>query len=299
MEDAVHSHLEEPFAIKIVNLRWTLASRKACGKKRHDPLPSLMMVSGSRTVGLCLGADVPTNNVMDKWVTGTLLSRMDPATRTALLRVAPARSFPKGTVLIGQDDALTDFAFILRSDSPNLTACVKVMGRLADGRDGLLGIRLSGDIVGELGALHRQPRSATVTACSKVWAHKVTAAVLLQFLQEHPQTWLALNATMADRLQWANQRRLDFAGFPVHVRLARVLLVLSGQHGRSVEPTGRSLGVALSHEELGMLIGAGKDAVYQAVSMLKRNGLITSAYRSIVITDEVGLRHVAEPDPDH
>lgn len=279
--------------------RRTLATRRAFEKKRHRLLTLSYDDSGSRTVGLCLGADVPTNDVMGKWVTGTLLSRMDAPTRTALLRVAPARSFPRGTVLIGQDDALTDFAFILRSDSPDLTACVKVMGRLADGRDGLLGIRLSGDIVGELGALHRQPRSATVTACSKVWAHKITAAVLMEFLQEHPQAWLALNATIADRLQWANQRRLDFAGFPVHVRLARVLLVLSDQHGRPVEPTGKTLGVALSHEELGMLIGAGKDAVYQAVSMLKRNGFITSAYRSIVIIDEAGLRRVAEPDADH
>ncbi|MFA1543431.1 Crp/Fnr family transcriptional regulator [Actinomadura monticuli] len=236
------------------------------------------------------------NDVMDKWVAGTLLSRMDAPMRTALLRVAPASPFPKGTVLIGQDDPLTDFAFILRSGTPDSTACVKVTGRLADGRDGLLGIRLSGDIVGELGALHRQPRSATVTACSKVWAHKVPAMTLLAFLQENPQAWLALNATIADRLQWANQRRLDFAGFPVHVRLARLLLVLSDQHGRRVEPSGTTLGVALSHEELGMLIGAGKDAVYQAVSMLKRDGLIISAYRSIVITDEAGLRRAAEPD---
>lgn len=254
------------------------------------------MLSGSRTERLCVGADVPMNDVMGKWVTGTLLSRMEPPMRTALLRVAPAAPFRKGTVLIGQDDPLTDFAFILRSDSLDSTACVKVTGRLADGRDGLLGIRLSGDIVGELGALHRQPRSATVTACSKVWAHKVSATVLMAFLREHPQAWLALNATIADRLQWANQRRLDFAGFPVHVRLARVLLLLSDQHGRPVEPTGKALGVALSHEELGMLIGAGKDAVYQAVSLLKRDGLITSAYRSVVILDEAGLRRAAEPD---
>lgn len=251
--------------------------------------------SGERTTFMDVrsGANRAKDDVVDQWVAGTLLSRLDPPTRTALLRIAPARRFRKGDVLLAEGDRRGTHAFVLRAPSPDRSACVKVTARLADGREALLGIRLSGDIVGELGALHRQPRSATVTACSDVWAHTIQGEALLGFLQRHPQAWLALNATIADRLEWANRRRLDFAEYPVAVRLSRILLLLADRHGRPTAD-GRTLGVALSHEELGMLIGARKDAVYQAVHALRQEGRIATAYRSIVIVDEDGLRRVAD-----
>ncbi|OLT26522.1 hypothetical protein BJF79_43465 [Actinomadura sp. CNU-125] len=234
---------------------------------------------------------------MDQWVAGTLLSRLDPSTRAALLRVAPAKLHRKGDVLLAQGDDRGTHAFILRAVSPDRSACVKVTARLPDGREGLLGIRLSGDIVGEQGALHRKARTATVVACSDVWAHAVQGDVLMTFLAEHPTAWLALNATITDRLEWANERRLDFAGYSVQVRLARILLLLSDRHGRPAAD-GRALGVALSHEELGMLIGARKDTVYQAVSTLRHAGCITSSYRNIVIVDEDALRRASEPEDE-
>lgn len=229
----------------------------------------------------------------EPWAAGTLLARLDPELRAELLKLSPARRYPTGTVLLRQGDDATRHAFVFRGVRPQGAACVKITASLPNGTQSLLGIRLCGDIVGELAALHGSPRSATATTCSEVVAHVVQSDDFKTFLGRHPEAWTALSNTIADRLEWANQRRLDFTGYSVPVRLARILLSLTHRHGFLVEE-GRALGVTLSHEELGMLIGAGRDAVGQAVAKLKRADLIRSSYRNIIITDLPGLHGYAE-----
>jgi CRP-like cAMP-binding protein len=224
-----------------------------------------------------------------------LLARLDPRAREGLFKLSPAKRYPVRTVLLRQGDDATRHAFVFREVRPRGAPCVKITARLPNGTQSLLGIRLCGDIVGELAALHGSPRTATAITCSEVVAHVVSGDDLKSFLDRYPDAWTAVSNTIADRLAWANQRRLDFTGYPVPVRLARILLCLSDQHGFPVEE-GRALGVTLSHEELGMLIGAGRDAVGQAVAKLKRVQFIKSSYRAIIITDLSGLRAYAESD---
>lgn len=224
---------------------------------------------------------------------GTLLATLSADDRAELLELAPMRRYAAGTVLLRQGDKLTQHAYILRRARHGV-ACVKITARLPNGTETLLGIRLCGDVVGELAALHGSPRQATVTTCREVDAHVIQAKEFKAFLARHPAAWLALSRTIADRLEWSNQRRLDYLGYPVAVRLARMLLTLADRHGYPIAE-GRALGVLLNHDELGMLIGAGRDAVGQAVRKLKAAGLVSSSYRMITIVDPDGLYSYAEP----
>nr|WP_260408583.1 Crp/Fnr family transcriptional regulator [Planomonospora venezuelensis] len=229
----------------------------------------------------------------EQWAAGTLLTRLSPDATAELLSLAPPRRIPAGTVLLHQGDASARHAFVIRRVRPHGTACVKITARLANGAESMLGIRLCGDVIGELAAVHGGPRSATATTCSEVVVHAVQGEDFVAFLNRHPEGWAALSGMIADQLEWANQRRLDFTGYPVPVRLARVLLSLAERHGR-VAPDGLTPGVTLSHDELGMLIGAGRDAIGQAVAKLKRMNLIRASYRTVVIGDLEGLRDFAE-----
>jgi CRP-like cAMP-binding protein len=98
---------------------------------------------------------------------------------------------------------------------------------------------------------------------------------------------------IADQLQWANQRRLEFAGYAVPVRLARVMVELVDRHGFRTDQ-GHELGIELSQTELGRLIGAGEDAVGQAMRQLRRSGLVTPHYRKVTINDLHDLRLFGE-----
>jgi CRP/FNR family cyclic AMP-dependent transcriptional regulator len=199
-------------------------------------------------------------------------------------------------VLLRQGDDATRHAYVLWHVKQRGSACVKITARLPNGTEGLLGIRLCGDVVGELAALHGSPRSATAITCQEVGAQVIQSSDFKAFLGKHQDAWLAVSQMIADQLEWANQRRLDYTGYPVAVRLARILVSLADRHGNRSR-TGLELGVTLSQDEIGRLIGARRDAVGQAVAKLKQRGFIATSYRTVTITDLDGLRALADSNP--
>ncbi|WP_049556570.1 Crp/Fnr family transcriptional regulator [Nonomuraea sp. SBT364] len=238
---------------------------------------------------------MPENSLQEahgNWPTRTFLARLGDDARRNLLGLAPPRAYGPGRVLLHQGES-SSHVFILTSARPGASACVKVSARLANGTEILLGIRVSGDAVGELGVLRGSTRQATVTTCSPTNAYVIPHREFMGFLRRYPEGWPAISGMIADRLDWANQRRLDFVGYSVPVRLARVLTALTERHGSKVEG-GHDLGVRLSQEELGRLIGAGKDAIGKAIGSLKDAGLITVHYRGIVVRSVARLRSYAD-----
>lgn len=98
---------------------------------------------------------------------------------------------------------------------------------------------------------------------------------------------------IADRLEWANRRRLDYAGHDVTIHIARVIADIVDLYGyRSTH--GSELGVSLSQPELGSLVGASKEAAAKAVRRLREMGLIETRYRRIIVRDVARLRSVAQ-----
>ena len=173
------------------------------------------------------------------------------------------------------------------------TACAKVTSVLRNGTEAMFGIRLRGDLVGELSMFRETPPVATVTSCSPLSVRVFSHAVFESFLTEHPVAWRALLAMMAERLEWSDRHRAEFVGYEVEARLARVLVDLAERHGVPA-PEGTTLGVRLSHTDLGKLIGARTDAVGNAIRRFRSEGLLVSSYRNVVIVDMERLNGVYE-----
>jgi CRP-like cAMP-binding protein len=131
-----------------------------------------------------------------------------------------------------------------------------------------------------------------VIACTDGTVHRLPKERFLAFLDRNPEAWRLLAAMLGDRLDWANQRRLDFTGHPVDQRLARVVVQLAERHGYPVEG-GIDLGIALTQEELGKLVGAAKESAVKAVQQMRGAGLIRTGYRRIVVADLERLKAFA------
>ncbi|MFF5204934.1 Crp/Fnr family transcriptional regulator [Streptosporangium sp. NPDC000396] len=217
------------------------------------------------------------------------MSTLDESMRGEFLSLGEPQSYPPGAILIQQGDLRRDHVLLLRSTRSSLPACAKVTAILDNGVEALLGVRVSGDLVGEMAALRGVGRSATVTTCTPTLAFRISTTAFFTYLDKHPQLWSALASMIAERLEWANQRRLDFAAFDVPVRLARVLSDLASRHGFEVKD-GTDLGVRLSQLELGRLIGAKEAAVGKAVRLLREAGLLLVNYRQVIIKDPERLR---------
>lgn len=217
-----------------------------------------------------------------RWSPGSMMARLDDETQTRLLRLGECRYQDPAEVLISQGDPAAGTVYLLQETRGGL--CAKVTADLDNGVEALLGIMVSGDLIGEMAVLREVPRSATVTLCSRTLVHRIPAAAFLTLARSAPSLSSALAKTLADRLDWADRRRLDMIGYDVPVRVARVLLDLADRHGRPVSD-GTDVGVPLAQHELGRLVGAGDAAVSKAVRELKEKGLIRTSYRKVILID--------------
>jgi CRP/FNR family transcriptional regulator, cyclic AMP receptor protein len=228
--------------------------------------------------------------VRTSWAYGTFLARLDGVTRADLLDLGTARLAGPGEVLLRQGDR-ESHVVLLRD------GFVKVTVGTAEGREALLGIRMGGDILGEMSALNGRPRSATVTTCTPAYVSTIGQDQLRKFLLRRPDGALVLAGVVADRLRWANQFRVDFTTCPVRVRLARVLAKTALAYGRRT-PDGLVVGVDLTQMELASLCGAAEVTVQKVLRTFRRAGLIATGYRHLTIVDIAGLRREAELDGD-
>jgi len=232
---------------------------------------------------------MPYNSV--EWPARSLLGVLSPQARQELLALGVQRRFEAGSVLLseGSDDRHVLLLF---------SGFAKVTARVENGETSLLAIRIGGDIVGEMAALDGTARrSATVTACVPMTTRILSTGSLHELLMRRPEVSVALTRIVADRLRWANRRRLDFRGYPAKVRLARVLVELATTYGHPVDG-GAVLGCQLTQPELAALTGAAETTIHKGLRELRLNGLLETGYRSTTIRDLSRLKRLADLPPD-
>ncbi|HZN17301.1 MAG TPA: Crp/Fnr family transcriptional regulator [Micromonosporaceae bacterium] len=221
------------------------------------------------------------------WPAASLLGRLPEPVRVLMLGLGRAVQVEPGRAILRLGEP-PGRSFLL------LNGCVKVLGN-DSGREPLLDIRVGGDLVGEMSVLSGAPRSATVITCSLTVAREISGRELRQFLLNEPQASLAVASMLAERLRWANERRVDFATVDAGVRVSRVLLALAYQYGQPC-PGGHSLGVSLTQEEIASLAGVRLPTAEKHLRLLARAGVIRVGYRTVLVTDLDGLARAADPE---
>ncbi|MFI0418083.1 Crp/Fnr family transcriptional regulator [Spongiactinospora sp. 9N601] len=220
------------------------------------------------------------------WSDGTFLARLPKDARHELLELGVKQWHPAGCEFITQGGP-PGAVYILLDAVVTVTACVE------NGVKTLIAIRVSGDLVGEMAVIDDTSRFASVTVCRDSLLSHIPGPAFMGFLHRTPAGAVAVHRLLGERLRQANRRRLDFAGYPVNVRLARALLELAAQHGRAYAG-GVDIGVRLSQAEYGALVGATEDSVQRALRGLAAEGLIKRGRRRIVIVDRDRLTEYAE-----
>src|SRR5688500_8725643 len=97
----------------------------------------------------------------------------------------------------------------------------EVLIREADTTDGvLLAVRGPGALVGELSAVSREPRSATVQALEAVTGFVMPLAEFEVYLKEHGRIAYLLMRLIAERLRDADRKRIEFGAQDTTGRVA-------------------------------------------------------------------------------
>jgi CRP-like cAMP-binding protein len=160
---------------------------------------------------------------------------------------------------------------------------VRVSVTTADGRNLVLALRGSGELIGELAAIGKRPRSATVVALTDITAIAVAATEFRAILLRTPEFSMEVLRRLVDRLDESDRRRLENGTFAVPRRLARLLLELADNHGRPVASGGLEINRILTQEEMGNAIGATRESVVRALRVLREREIVTTARQRIIV----------------
>lgn len=220
------------------------------------------------------------------WAPGTLLGSLGPTAAAELVALGVRRQFAPGRVII-REGGRDSHVVVLVSGFVKVTTAV-------EGVETLLGIRLPGEVIGELSALTGDLRSATVTACGRVGAGLIARPDFTAYLRRRPEAATLVTAMVARQLTWANRRRTDFAAFPAPIRLARLLIEIAEVCGQDRPDGGIVIAVPLTQPELAAMIAIAQATVQKAVHELRDRKLIATGYRRITVTDPAGLRALAD-----
>jgi CRP/FNR family transcriptional regulator, cyclic AMP receptor protein len=222
----------------------------------------------------------------EKWPEGSLLGRLCPRTREALLGLGTVITVDPRQNVLRQGEECHHVLL-------TLSGLLKVVADTEFGRPVLLALRGRGDLVGELSMLEGVPRSANVVTCTPVRAKLIRNALLRDFLDRTPGVWPGVASSLSAHLHWANARRAEFVTCPAPMRVGRVLAEIVQQYGERT-PSGWALDVSLTQADIASLAGVALVTLEKALRVMQHVGLLRRHYRRIVVVDLIGLCRFGE-----
>lgn len=222
--------------------------------------------------------DVPSSE-------GSFLGSLTDGSQRELIASGRAVSFRPAASLFSAGDVSNRIGVILEGR-------VKVSSFTEDGKEIVLAVRGSGDLLGEQSAIDGEPHGATATAMEPARVLIVPADRFLEFLSTHADAAIVLMRMLSARLRDADRKRIEFGAFDTEGRVASRLLELAGTYGRSVD-AGLRIDLPLSQQELAGWVGSSREAVTKALQALRGRGFIETERRAITVIDMDGLRRRA------
>jgi len=210
-----------------------------------------------------------------------LFAALDEADIRAVLALAHSEHYPAKHVIFREGEE-GDRLLVL------LEGRVKISLTSPEGKEAILSILEPGQLIGEMSLLDGGDRSATVTAMDACRFLVIWRRDFLSFLEHHPRVALALLQALSLRLRATNDLvgNLSFLNLPA--RLARILLNLGQQYGKHTGE-GIVIGLKLSQEELGNLVGVSRESINRQVRLWVETGTLDYAHGILILKDSDAL----------
>jgi len=158
---------------------------------------------------------------------------------------------------------------------------VRVILRIATGREVILGEMGEGAFFGELAAIDGTRRSANITAMVRTGLIRVPQAVFADILRECPHVALELMRTMSARIRGLNTRLAEHSFLAAKYRLYSELIRLS--RPRKGHDGQRTISPPPVQQDLAERIGCRREVVSREIARLERENIIERTRGAIVL----------------
>ncbi|MDA7979907.1 MAG: Crp/Fnr family transcriptional regulator [Pirellulales bacterium] len=161
---------------------------------------------------------------------------------------------------------------------------VKICHVSPEGKQSILAFIEAGELFGELAIFENGQREEYAEAVETATAILIPAAEIRQLMAEDPKLSLGVTKLIGMRRQRV-ERRLKYLLFHSNRdRLVHLLLELAERYGKPT-PDGLDLGIRLSHQDLGAVIGSTRETVSITLGELQAEGYLEIGRRRLVLKD--------------
>ncbi len=202
-----------------------------------------------------------------------MFSDLAPDSLETLAGMVQFRRYPKGAFIIGQNET-GQVMYLLVSGR------VKVSLASPEGKELVLNYLEAPAHFGEMSLVDAQPRSADIIAVTDVELLTLDAKDLSAAIQIQPRLALSLIATLSRRLRHTINRLEDMAFHDATHRVMRVVLNIATA---GLETRGAPIIQGMTHYDIATLAGTSRETASRVISMLAREGIVTTKGRRIVV----------------
>lgn len=181
--------------------------------------------------------------------------------------------YPKGQIIFASGE-YAGLVYLVES------GWVKIYQLAGDGRRVTVAIRHPGELVGLAETLCNSRRSCFAEAMDEVSLVVLKKENLLELLKSTPPLAIKIAEVLGGRLREAQATIHEMVSWPVHGRLALLLLKLAERSGVDTGD-GIELNIRLTHEEIACMIGTSRPTVTSIFNALKNEKAIMMEGRDI------------------
>ena len=174
---------------------------------------------------------------------------------------------------------------------------VRLYKRTPDGREFTLAVLQSGTVFGEMTLTAQRLRNAYAEAVEPSDIATMCRADVERLILDKPKVGLQLVHLLGERL-YNYEIRMEYLGLrEVPARLANLLLLIVESEGVRTR-THYKIPTRYTHQQLGTMIGANREAVTRALNRLREIGALEVRRRYIYVKEMEALQRATEESPE-
>ena len=205
-----------------------------------------------------------------------LFRDIDAVAQSTLAQRCSWRTYEPNELIIDFEEETCDVRFIE-------SGWVRIIVRIATGKEMILAEMRDGDYFGEIAAIDNSGRSANVTALSRSKVCIMPQSVFLEALETQPSVNKKVLGLLAQRIRLLNGRLAEHSFLQTKHRLYSELIRLSrprlGHEGQ------RSISPPPTQKELAARIGTRREVVSREIANLKRAKVIDKTTGALILSD--------------
>jgi len=205
-----------------------------------------------------------------------LFSDMEEAMSQRYARSCFWKEYDEFELVIDVEDKSTEVRFLL-------SGSVRIIHRIAVGKEVILGEMGPGDFFGEISAIDDEARSANATTLTRARICVMPQKIFMEILEKDPVVNRKVLRVFTQRIRSLNLRLAEHSFLQAKHRLYSELLRLSKQ--RPGHEGQRSVSPPPIQRELADRIGSRREVVSRELNSLERQGIIEKTRGAIILAN--------------